>query len=344
VIKLHGDYLDARIKNTDAELSSYAEPIDQLLDEVFDRFGLVVAGWSGEWDTALRAAILRAPNRRYALYWAARSEPTGLARDIVAQRGGRVVPIKDADSFFGRLSAALDALRSVDRPHPQSVTMAVALAKKFCRDDAYALEWSELLAAEVEKIRDFVNGPDYQPLQSSDPEAMTELVRKVVACTEILRRVILVAGRWGTVQSMQAVARALSLLGSWPPLGGITLWLNLRSFAGTLCFYWGLVGTLARDDYQATRMLTRTSTSVGERESRWRKTKLRQNALPSQKIGAGSHLMRGLALCGSTNIAGAAGSGGVVIDAGHQCPTVDFNNSEAVHNFGFIFCRQAVQP
>jgi hypothetical protein len=41
VIKLHGDYLDARIKNTDAELGSYAGPIDKLLDEIFDQFGLI---------------------------------------------------------------------------------------------------------------------------------------------------------------------------------------------------------------------------------------------------------------------------------------------------------------
>jgi NAD-dependent SIR2 family protein deacetylase len=56
VIKLHGDYLDTRIKNTDAELGSYTSAIDTLLDEVFDRFGLIVVGWSGEWDAALRAA------------------------------------------------------------------------------------------------------------------------------------------------------------------------------------------------------------------------------------------------------------------------------------------------
>jgi SIR2-like domain len=36
VIKLHGDYLDTRIKNTDAELGGYAPAIDAILDEVLD--------------------------------------------------------------------------------------------------------------------------------------------------------------------------------------------------------------------------------------------------------------------------------------------------------------------
>jgi NAD-dependent SIR2 family protein deacetylase len=48
LIKVHGDYLDARIKNTDAELEAYSPAMDALLDQVFDNFGLLVVGWSGE--------------------------------------------------------------------------------------------------------------------------------------------------------------------------------------------------------------------------------------------------------------------------------------------------------
>jgi hypothetical protein len=65
VIKLHGDYLDTRIENTAKELDSYPPEINALLDEVFDRFGLIVVGWSGEWDTALRGALPRCRSQRY---------------------------------------------------------------------------------------------------------------------------------------------------------------------------------------------------------------------------------------------------------------------------------------
>ena len=64
VIKLHGDYRDMRIRNTSAELSSYSEEMNTLLDRVFDGYGLVICGWSGTWDDALRAALFRCPNRR----------------------------------------------------------------------------------------------------------------------------------------------------------------------------------------------------------------------------------------------------------------------------------------
>jgi hypothetical protein len=266
VIKLHGDYLDARIKNTDAELGSYAKPIDNLLDEVFDRFGLVVAGWSGEWDTALRAAILRTPSRRYALYWAARGKPTQLAREIIDHRAGKVVPIVDADAFFRRLSDTIDALRNTERPHPESAALAVALAKKYCRDDAFALEWTELLTTEVEKLRKFLNGPEYLPRQPSDSENMAWLIHQFVGRTAILRSVALVAGRWGTAQAVQAIVRATSLLATLSPLSGITAWIELRPLAAALCFYWTLLGLMAREDYQsiARLMHARATTPVGE--------------------------------------------------------------------------------
>jgi hypothetical protein len=41
VVKLHGDYMDARILNTQAELAAYPLPINALLDQVFDQFGLL---------------------------------------------------------------------------------------------------------------------------------------------------------------------------------------------------------------------------------------------------------------------------------------------------------------
>ena len=103
VVKLHGDYRDARILNTDEELANYAPEFDALLDRIFDEHGLVVCGWSGEWDEALRRAITRAPSRRYSLFWAARGEPEDAARRIVEQRRGHLVPIVDADEFFGKL-------------------------------------------------------------------------------------------------------------------------------------------------------------------------------------------------------------------------------------------------
>ena len=83
ILKLHGDYKDARILNTDAELSAYPTEFDLLLDRIFDEYGLIVCGWSGKWDHALRRAFLRAPSRRYPIYWTARGQLASEAQDLV---------------------------------------------------------------------------------------------------------------------------------------------------------------------------------------------------------------------------------------------------------------------
>ncbi len=103
LVKLHGDYKDARILNTEEELTHYPTESDELLDRIFDEHGLVVCGWSAEWDEALRQAIMRTPARRYTLFWASRGEPGDAARRIVEHRRGQLVTIVDADGFFGKL-------------------------------------------------------------------------------------------------------------------------------------------------------------------------------------------------------------------------------------------------
>jgi len=65
VFKVHGDYLDTRIRNTPNELQAYPPEFNALLDQVFDEFGLIVCGWSADWDTALRDAINRSVSRRF---------------------------------------------------------------------------------------------------------------------------------------------------------------------------------------------------------------------------------------------------------------------------------------
>ena len=49
-MKVNGDYLNASTKNTEDELASYDPRIEMLLDRILDEYGLVVCGWSAEWD------------------------------------------------------------------------------------------------------------------------------------------------------------------------------------------------------------------------------------------------------------------------------------------------------
>jgi hypothetical protein len=78
------------------------------------------------------------------------------------------------------------ALGQGTRSHPQSIAGAIALAKKYCRDDRLDIQWHEFLSDEVVKLRSYLMGPEY-PTASPTKENSNELVANIVARTEILR-------------------------------------------------------------------------------------------------------------------------------------------------------------
>jgi len=73
ILKINGDYKTSTLKNTANELDSYDPDMERLIEQVLDEYGLIVCGWSGGWDSALRDLILSAENRRYSMYWASYS-------------------------------------------------------------------------------------------------------------------------------------------------------------------------------------------------------------------------------------------------------------------------------
>jgi len=157
VIKLHGDYLDTRIKNTVQELSKYDRGMDRLLDKVFDEFGLIVCGWSGVWDTALRGAIDRCKSRRFSTFWTSVSSPAKEAIDLIQRRGGQIIHIAGADLFFQQLQDKTEALEASLAPHPVTTTAAVATLKKFIAEDRYSVRLHDLIFDEAENVHSAIS-------------------------------------------------------------------------------------------------------------------------------------------------------------------------------------------
>lgn len=128
IVKVNGDYLDMRSKNTVTELMSYDSRIASFLDRVFDEFGIIVCGWSGDWDICLRGAIERIKGRRYTTFWTKKDELTEITNALVKFRGASVIPISDADSFFVDIQNKLSAIEEINT-HPMSSKLAVVTLK-----------------------------------------------------------------------------------------------------------------------------------------------------------------------------------------------------------------------
>ena len=152
VIKVHGDYLSPDLKNTVDELSGYDPSIDRLLDEVFDQYGLIVCGWSGVWDAALRAAMLRAPGRRFSTYWLHRGPLDPEAEELANHRGAIRAEIQDADAAFTSLAAKVDALSEAIDQRPADTELAVAQLKKYLPDPIHRIKLHDLVMDEVEAV------------------------------------------------------------------------------------------------------------------------------------------------------------------------------------------------
>lgn len=158
VVKVHGDYLSPNLKNTVAELDSYDSAIDRLLDQVFDEYGTVVCGWSAEWDTALRNAILRSRNRRFSTFWMHRSSLGERAQELVGHRSAVTVPITTSDASFDSLAAAVTALSDVADREPQDTAIAVARLKRYLPDPIHRIRLEDLINDETEALIEQVAG------------------------------------------------------------------------------------------------------------------------------------------------------------------------------------------
>lgn len=248
IIKLHGDYMDARIKNTQDELETYSPAMNALVDRVLDEYGLIIAGWSGDWDTALRAAITRTPSRRYPFYWAFRGAMSQLGNDLLNHRAGKAIPITDADSFFTQLTTKVDALAAMNRVHPESIALLLAEAKKLCRDDRHAAEWTDVLAGEVGRFSDWVRSSDFFDGRP-DNASINDLVKRIVARSEGLRRLVMIAARWGTDEAFRTILRAIAAITFRDMDGsGFTCVVSLRMLGAAMCFQWGVSASLLRAD------------------------------------------------------------------------------------------------
>jgi len=240
VLKLHGDYKDARILNTDEELSTYPPAYDQLLDRILDEHGLIVAGWSGAWDHALRAAILRAPNRRYATYWTSRGAPAAQAEDLIAHRRANVVPITDADSFFVGLQQRVETLQATLRPNPLSLDLLTGATKRFLARPEHRIQLHDLIDGEFGRLLELLK-TEAPNLSNDGPWNTDEWRRRVRfyegAC-EGLAAVAGLLGCWGNGSDVAIVRDLVQSL--WTDAeenrGGLTAYIGLRSYPAVLIF------------------------------------------------------------------------------------------------------------
>jgi len=243
LVKLHGDYLDTRIRNTERELAAYDPTMNAFLDRVLDEYGLIVAGWSADYDGALREALARTPGLRYSTYWLARGTLGEEARNVVTLRQARIVGGLDADQFFHKLRDGVHALDDLAAGAPLSVRTAVATAKRLLPRAEERIRLSDLIQDATERARETTAtlvdfGAPYQLTQYQS------CLRDVEDASAISAALMATGCRWGEEVHFPLWRRTIERLGSWPLKGGTVGWLNLRRYPASLALYAGGLGAL----------------------------------------------------------------------------------------------------
>lgn len=152
IIKVNGDYKDNNIKNTEDELSKYPKKMKDLLNFIFDNYGLIICGWSGDYDKGLRKIILKTPNKRYSQYWTHRSDVSEMAQDLIDSRDMTQIKIENADTFFSKLEDKIEAIESYNYQPPENIKLYEEELKSLYKKDIVKFE--DTIIKELRKYND----------------------------------------------------------------------------------------------------------------------------------------------------------------------------------------------
>ena len=131
VIKIHGDYRDIRSLHTASELAWYPEVVERWLDQIFSELGMIVCGWSAQWDVALCNAVKRSVSGTYSWFWAEHGATSEAAEELITYRNAERISIDDADSFFQDILRRVERLLRINPQNQPPVEQGVAVLQRY---------------------------------------------------------------------------------------------------------------------------------------------------------------------------------------------------------------------
>lgn len=240
VVKIHGDFRDARIRNTADELERYEPPLARLLNRVLNEHGLIICGWSGESDTALRGTLSRIATHRYPTYWIARSAPSGLGNDLIRQRKADVISAVTADEFFTQLAERVASLEAITKPHPLSVAMAVETVKRYVETDQ-TMRLTDLMQDTAGNLVASLSGEEFATTNegvSRKGDTIPKRIARYDAICEPLVQMMATGVYWGSESANALWLRIVQRIANTADRrNGLADFIRLARYPATLVFY-----------------------------------------------------------------------------------------------------------
>ena len=198
VIKLHGDYLDPDTLNTEEELSNYGDKKQLFLERAIADYGLVVCGWSADWDEALRVAMASNVSQHYSTYWHVFREASKFSEDCISSRSARKIEWGTADELFSRLRDHVLALEEYTQQPHENVGLATATYKRLLAEDRYRIrlhDYTKGLVQEVNEAATRITPPSLIK-EAPNPQSVEPLREQLESVSSKLVNCAFIAGQW----------------------------------------------------------------------------------------------------------------------------------------------------
>lgn len=239
IYKVNGDYLDSRIKNTAGELSSYEKKLTSSIKRVLDEYGLITAGWSAQWDTALYDIIKSCPSRRFSNYWLSKGNATDQAKDLIGCRAAHELSIESADLFFIELFDKVTSVAKIKATHPISLEILIETAKDYLVDDKFKIKLHELVIKETELLISKLKLPQFSVSSHISGEQVIERLNSYFTATTPLAKLFQLGSMWGKESQNSIFAESFNRLINhcFEIQGGATNLITLKRLPLTILLY-----------------------------------------------------------------------------------------------------------
>lgn len=237
VLKIHGDYRDTRFKNITDELESYSDSLTDILKRIFDEYGLIISGWSAEWDTALRDTIKSVKGRRYSWYWHSFSSGIGeKAQELIKFRDGSIIlDSEGADHFFKELSANVIGISQIKKVSLDNIQVKLKRLKGNI-DKNNEIEIREMITDETVKVTESINKTNTNAEVSK--EYLEQKVEEIKEKSKQLAILLSVLSYYvKSTEQEQLLVETLERLTSIRNHSGIILLLNLQQVPLQIALY-----------------------------------------------------------------------------------------------------------
>ena len=255
LIHLHGDYLTpVGLLNTAEELTSYPPETNELLDKVLGEYGLVIVGWSGRWDVALRSALGRTSSKHYGRYWIDQTELLGAGKDLQVQMKSLLIT-STADNALSQLQDACDSIAQNKPRGPLTVNIAVASAKKALAKQGTAISLHDSIAAELKYLRscEVLENPIYQA--ANEQEEYKRRVEILETAMAVPVSLIATTVFWGGPQTDSWWFGEIARFATKRPVSGLTSFIELLRLPATTLLYASGIAAVSSDRYDLMRRL-----------------------------------------------------------------------------------------